>query len=123
MSGPAQHVIDAGESIRSFNHVSRSPGECWEYPSDSYGAIGGLAYLVRLLLQALEQSVRPASLAFDAGRVLVDGGGDVKLAEARVRAAVYEATQCVPPLLAAVEELHRAVAPLGYVVDDEDGAL
>ncbi len=51
---PAQLADDAAEAIRAINHKTLGGG--YEHPSDVYDVVGGLAHLVRMLPQALQQA-------------------------------------------------------------------
>src|SRR3546814_7727273 len=90
MTSPARILSQAGDGVRQFNHETISTGAGWQYPPHAYDAIGSLAYLVRMLPQAIEQTMRPVQRAHEQGRVTVDGGAAPKEAVAALRAAVAQ---------------------------------
>ncbi|MFJ2477090.1 hypothetical protein ACIOWI_29650 [Streptomyces sp. NPDC087659] len=113
MTTPARLASQAGDLIRSFNHATITTGDDWQYPPDAYDAIGSLAYMVRMLPQAIEQTLRPVERTHGEGRVTVDGGGDPKEAVAELRAAVADAASLAQGLGAALDRMHSASSPLG----------
>ena len=114
MTTPARTMSKAGDGIRQFNHETIVTGEGWQYPPHAYDAIGNLAYLVRMLPQAIEQTMRPVQRTHDQGnRVTVDGGGDPGRAVAMLHAAVSDAANLARDLSAAVDRMHSAASPLG----------
>lgn len=110
---PARHLSAAAEGVRAFNHSSRSVGEGWTFPSDSYTAIGNLSYLVGMLGQAVKQSTVPVTHMYKEGRVVVDGGGSANAKVAEMRAAREAAMAAAAALTAAVQRMHNAVSPMG----------
>lgn len=128
MGEPKCLLSEAAEKVRAFNHASRSTGEGWEYPGDTYQALGSLSYLLRMLPQALEQAVRPAMSAHENGRMVVDGGGDPDEAADRLRNSLEAAIVHAKRLAGAVDGMHSATAPMGFDTtglpgfDDEGGA-
>lgn len=119
---PPEFLSAAAAHVRSFSHASRSTGDGWQYPGDTYRALGELSYLVGMLPQAIGQATAPATRTYQAGRLRVDGDGDpeermVELTEATAR-AVAAATQ----LLAAVSLMHEASGPMATYLDEDAGA-
>lgn len=110
---PARHLDTAAEGVRAFNHTSRSVGTDWEFPGDSYTALGNLSYLVQMLGQAVEQSTVPVTQVYKQGRIVVDGGGSANAKVAEMRAAREEAVAAAAALTAAVQRMHNAVSPMG----------
>ncbi|RSS50088.1 hypothetical protein [Streptomyces sp. WAC01280] len=56
---PAQLADTAGDAIRALNHATlSSPREDWQYPGDAYSVVGNLAYMARMLPQAIEQTAQ-----------------------------------------------------------------
>lgn len=127
MTKPARNLDSAAESVRAFNHASRSTGADWEFPSDSYDALGNLAYLARMLPQAIEQAVRPAMSAYEHGRLLIDGQGDPDAAVDRLRKPLDAAVAHAKRLTVALDGMHAATSPMAFDTtglpgfDDEDG--
>lgn len=113
MNTPARTASKAGDLIRQFNHDTISTGEDWRFPPHTYDAIGNLAYTIRMLPQALEQTLLPVHHTHEQGRVTVDGGRDPEQAVTELRAAAREAVQYARLLSAAVDRLHSAASPLG----------
>ncbi|MER6846152.1 hypothetical protein [Streptomyces platensis] len=112
-NNPARHLDAAAEGVRAFNHTSRSVGTDWEFPADSYTALGNLSYLVQMLGQAVQQSTVPVTHAYKEGRILVDGGGSANAKVAEMRAAREDAVAAAAALTAAVQRMHNAVSPMG----------
>lgn len=110
---PARHLSDAAEGVRAFNHTSRSVGTDWEFPADSYTALGNLSYLVQMLGQAVEQSTVPVTHVYKQGRVRIDGGGSANAKVAEMRAAREDAVAAAAALTAAVQRMHNATSPMG----------
>lgn len=110
---PARHLSAAGEGVRAFNHTSRAVGQDWEFPSDSYTALGNLSYLVQMLGQAVQQSTAPVSHTHKQGRVLIDGGGDAEAKVTELLAARQDAVAAAAALTAAVQRMHNATGPMG----------
>jgi len=126
MSEPSRSLSKAAEQVRQFNHDTIAAGEDWQYPPQAYRAIGSLAQLVRMLPQAIEQTMRPVEHTHRAGRVTVDGGGDPARAVAILHAAIYDAANLARDLSVAVDRMHSASSPLGLDTRglpefDEDG--
>ncbi|RST24971.1 hypothetical protein EF908_02425 [Streptomyces sp. WAC04770] len=126
-NNPARHLSAAAEGIRTFNHTSRSVGNGWAYPSHAYSAVGNLSYLVGMLEQAVQQSVRPVRYTYEHGRVLIDNGGDADAKVAELLAAQRDAEAAAAALTSAVQRMHNAVSPMGLDTtgipefeDDED---
>ncbi|MGC9540193.1 hypothetical protein [Streptomyces sp. UG1] len=113
MTTPGRIASQAGDLIRQFNHETISTGDGWQYPPHAYDAIGSLAYLVRMLPQALEQSVHPVMHTHECGRVAIDGGGDPDEAVKHMRTALANAKAAAGLLSAAVGHLHAATSPMG----------
>ncbi|WP_155054562.1 hypothetical protein [Streptomyces blattellae] len=112
MTTPARTMSQAGDLVRAFNHDTISTGTDWRFPPHAYDAIGSLAYLVRMLPQALEQTARPVEHTHEQGRV-TDDGGDPDKAVAELRAVTAEAVHLARLLSAAVDRMHSAASPLG----------
>jgi hypothetical protein len=113
MDTPGRTASKAGDLIRQFNHDTISIGDGWQYPPNAYDAIGNLAYLIRMLPQALEQCMRPVEHTHDEGRVTVDGGGDPALAVAELRALTGDAATLARALSTALDRMHSAASPMG----------
>jgi hypothetical protein len=113
MTTPGRIASQAGNLIRQFNHETITTGDSWQYPPNAYDAIGSLAYLVRMLPQAIEQTMRPVQRTHEQGRVTVDGGGDPARAVAMLHAAVTDAANLARDLAAAVDRMHTDSSPLG----------
>jgi hypothetical protein len=113
MTTPGRTASQAGDLIRQFNHDTISTGDGWQYPPHAYDAIGSLAYLVRMLPQAIEQTMRPVEHTHDQGRVLVDGGGDPEPAVTELRALVGDAATLARGLSWALDRMHAASSPMG----------
>jgi hypothetical protein len=113
MTTPGRTASQAGDLIRQFNHDTISTGDGWQYPPHAYDAIGSLAYLVRMLPQAIEQTMRPVQRTHEQGRVTVDGGGVPMAAVAELRGAVAHAITIAQSLSAALDHAHSAASPLG----------
>lgn len=112
MTSPARILSQAAEGVRQFNHETISTGADWQYPPHAYDAIGNLAYLVRMLEQAIEQTLRPVEHTHKQGRV-TDDGGNPKQAVAELRTAVGNAAALAQALSTAVDRMHSAASPLG----------
>jgi hypothetical protein len=127
VSEPNRHLSSAGEQVRAFNHTSRSTGDGWEFPSHSYDALGSLAYLARMLPQALEQATVPAMRVYENGRLLIDGGGDPDEQVVRLRKSLDAALVHAQRLAGAIDGMHSATSPMAVDTtglpgfDDEDG--
>jgi hypothetical protein len=126
MPGPSRSLSKAAEQVRQFNHDTIATGDGWQYPPHAYDAIGSLAYLVRMLPQAIEQTMHPVERTHQDGRVAVDGGGDPARAVAMLRAAISDAANLARDLSVAVDRAHSAVSPMGLDTRglpefDEDG--
>lgn len=113
MTTPARTMSQAGDLVRAFNHDTISTGDGWQCPPHAYDAIGSLAYLVRMLEQAIEQTMRPVERTHEQGRVTVDGGGDPEKAVTELRALVGDAATLARGLSWAVDRMHSAASPLG----------
>ena len=113
MTSPARTMSQAGDLVRAFNHDTISTGDGWQYPPHAYDAIGSLAYLVRMLEQAIEQTMRPVDRTHKQGRVTVDGGGDPEKAVAELRALTGDAATLARALSRAVDDMHSASSPMG----------
>lgn len=110
---PARTASQAADLVRAFNHDTISTDDGWQYPPHAYDAIGALAYLVRMLPQALEQTLNPVERTHKEGRVMVDGGRDSEQAVAQLRAATADAVHHARLLAAAVDRMHSASSPMG----------
>lgn len=110
---PDRTMSKAADLVRAFNHDTITSGDDWQYPPQAYHAIGSLAYLVRMLPQAIEQTMQPVQRTHEQGRVTVDGGRDPQAAVDELRGAVREAVQLSRLLSAALDRAHSASAPLG----------
>ncbi|MGA5637108.1 hypothetical protein [Streptomyces lydicamycinicus] len=110
---PATHLAIAADSVRDFNHSSRSTSDGWQYPGNAYDALGNLSRLVGMLPQALEQSVVPVSATHSAGRLVIDGGGDPDAALRYLRDALAKAVQAAAELTEAVHRMHNESSPMG----------
>lgn len=126
MAAPSRSLSKAAEQVRQFNHATIATGDGWQYPPHAYDAIGSLAYLVRMLPQALDQTTGPVQRTHEDGRVTVDGGRDPQRAVSELRAATAEAVHFARLLSAAVDRMHSAASPLGLDTRglsefDEDG--
>ncbi|MFF0139710.1 hypothetical protein ACFYRN_25055 [Streptomyces sp. NPDC005227] len=113
MTTPGRTASQAGDLIRQFNHDTIAIGDGWQYPPNAYDAIGSLAYAVRMLPQALEQTTRPVQSTHEHGRVTVDGGRNPEQAVTELRAATAEAVALAQALSTAVDRMHSAASPLG----------
>lgn len=113
MDTPARIASKAGDLVRQFNHETIVTGEGWQYPPNAYDAIGSLAYLVRMLPQAIGQTIRPVERAHQDGRVTVDGGGDPARAVAELVDSVTTAVSLAGELSSALDRMHSAASPLG----------
>jgi hypothetical protein len=113
MTSPARTMGQAGDLVRAFNHDTISTGDGWQYPPHAYDAVGNLAYLVRMLPQAIEQATRPAKHTHEQGRLLIDGGGDLDQAVKHMRTALDTAVNTAELLSRALDHLHSATAPMG----------
>lgn len=112
MTTPDRLAAQAATRVRNFNHATITTGEDWQYPSHSYEALGGLAHLVRMLPQALEQAVLPVTHTHGNGRLLIDGGGDPVQAVADLRKTLTDALVHAQALTSAVDRLHATTAPM-----------
>jgi hypothetical protein len=126
MAGPSRSLSKAADLVRQFNHDTIATGDGWQYPPHAYDAIGSLAYLVRMLPQAIEQTMRPVERTHRDGRVAVDGGGDPSRAMAMLHAAISDAANLARDLSVAVDRAHSEVSPMGLDTRglpefDEDG--
>ncbi|MFR0354116.1 hypothetical protein [Streptomyces sediminimaris] len=126
MPGPSRSLSQAADLVRQFNHDTITTGGDWQYPPHAYDAIGSLAYLVGMLPQAIEQTMRPVDRTHQDSRVTVDGGRDPQQAVMQLRAAVTDAVHIARLLSAAVDRMHSAASPLGLDTRglaefDEDG--
>jgi hypothetical protein len=113
MTTPGRTASQAGDLIRQFNHETIATGDGWQYPPNAYDAIGSLAYMVRMLPQAIEQTMRPVESTHKAGRVTVDGGGDPGEALAELRALVGDAATLARALSRTLDDMHSAASPMG----------
>ncbi|HEY6116438.1 MAG TPA: hypothetical protein VI172_10800 [Candidatus Dormibacteraeota bacterium] len=110
---PARTMSKAADLVRAFNHDTISTGDDWQYPPHAYDAIGVLAYLARMLPQAIEQTLRPVERTHKEGRVTVDGGGDPAHAVAHLRQTIENAAKAAALLAATLDHAHTASSPLG----------
>ncbi|MFF2094822.1 hypothetical protein [Streptomyces sp. NPDC058202] len=110
---PGRTASQAGDLIRQFNHDTIATGDGWQYPPNAYDAIGSLAYMVRMLPQAIEQTLHPVERTYAQRRVLVNGGGDPTPAVEELRAAVSQASAIALSLAGALDRMHSAASPLG----------
>lgn len=113
MTTPARTASQAGDLIRQFNHDTITSGNGWQYPPHAYDAIGALAYMVRMLPQAIEQCLTPVQRTHEQRRVTVDDGRAPQAAVDELRGAVREAVQLARLLSAALDRAHSAASPLG----------
>ncbi|MFE7954440.1 hypothetical protein [Streptomyces sp. NPDC057413] len=111
---PVRCLSQAADQVREFNHTSRSAGAGWEFPSASCSALGNLAHLMRMLPQAIEQSIRPAMRTYEHGRLLIDGGRDADEAVRELQAALADALTKAEALAAAVDRMHSATSAMGF---------
>jgi hypothetical protein len=112
-NSPARHLSDAAEAVRAFNHETIGTGKDWQYPPNTYTALGSLSRLVGMLEQAIQQSTRPVTRTHDDNRVLIDGGGDPHTAVVELLAAQADAQEAAAALTAAVQRMHNANSPMG----------
>ncbi|MGW0578332.1 hypothetical protein ACWD25_20705 [Streptomyces sp. NPDC002920] len=110
---PDRTMSKAAELVRAFNHDTISTGVDWQYPPHAYAAIGSLAYLARMLPQAIEQTLRPVERTHKQGRITVNGGGDPGHAVEHLRTAVAHATAAAQLLADALNHAHTASSPMG----------
>lgn len=110
---PARHLSAAAEAVRAFNHTSRSVGDGWYFPSDSYTALGSLSHLVSMLGQVISQATRPVMNTHEQMRILIDGGGDPDAAVAELVDAREQAFAAAGALTAAVQRMHNITSPMG----------
>ncbi|MFD5899123.1 hypothetical protein [Streptomyces sp. NPDC060366] len=111
---PAQHLSDAGDAVRAFNHASRNASvKDWQFPSHAYDALGNLSYLVQMLGQAVEQSARPVMRTHEHGRVRIDGNGDADAKVMELVLAREDAVAAAAALTDAVQRMHNASSPMG----------
>jgi hypothetical protein len=113
MTTPDRIAAQAASHLREFNHATITTGDDWQYAPHTYAALGNLAHLLRMLPQALEQAVLPATHSRRQGRLLIDGGGDPARAISDMRGALAEALAHAEALAAAVDRLHATTAPMG----------
>ncbi|MFJ9114456.1 hypothetical protein ACIRJO_02790 [Streptomyces sp. NPDC102394] len=113
MTTPGRTASQAGDLIRQFNHDTISTGTDWRFPPHAYDAIGNLAYTIRMLPQALEQTLHPIERTHQEGRVAIDGGRNPQQAVNELRAATAEAVHYARLLSAAVDRMHSAASPMG----------
>ncbi|MFD4258208.1 hypothetical protein ACFWR9_11405 [Streptomyces sp. NPDC058534] len=113
MTTPDRLASQAGDLIRQFNHATITSGDDWQYPPQTYAAIGSLAYLARMLPQAIEQTLRPVEHTHKAGRVLIDGGSDPDPAVEHLREAVKTASEIAGLLAQALDHAHCASSSMG----------
>lgn len=121
MTEPSRMLDSAAEQVRAFNHASISTGDDWQFPSHSYDALGNLAYLLRMLPQAIEQATLPAVRAHDGGRLLIDGGSDPGEALQRLRVALADAVTNAESLAVAVDRMHSATSPMAFDTSGRPG--
>lgn len=114
MTEPNRLLSEAAEQVRAFNHVTISTGGDWRFPSHSYDAIGNLAYLLRMLPQAIEQATGPALSAYGQGRLVIDGGGDPGQATEKLRKSLEAAIVHAERLAGAVDGMHSATSPMAF---------
>jgi hypothetical protein len=119
---PYTYPDRAGNAIRTFNHVSQSPREGWQYPGDAYAALGNLAYLTGMLGQAIEQATRPVEWTVERGQLRMDGGMDQSSALNGMRRACTVAVDTAERLAEAVQHLHNTTSPMGATLTDDDAA-
>jgi hypothetical protein len=110
---PVRHLSDAAEQVRAFNHTSMSAGPDWQFPSHSYDALGNLAYLLRMLPQAIEQAARPAMRTYEHGRIRIDNGGDADQAVRDLKQALSDALNHAEALAWSIDRMHNATSPMG----------
>jgi len=125
MSEPSRSLSKAAEQVRQFNHDTIATGDDWQYPPQANRAIGSLAQLVRMLPQAIEQTLLPVERTHMDGRVTADSG-DPARAVAILQAAVSNAANLARDLSVALDHMHSAASPLGLDTRglrefDEDG--
>ncbi|MEU7400736.1 hypothetical protein [Streptomyces sp. NPDC044948] len=113
MTAPDRIASQAADLLRSFNHATFDIGDDWQYPGHAYSAVGSLAYLIRMLPQAIEQTARPMERTHHDGRLLIDGGGDSDQAVGHLREAVKTAAQIAALLAQAVEHVHVSTSSMG----------
>ncbi|MCX3059578.1 hypothetical protein [Streptomyces beihaiensis] len=113
MTTPHRVMSQAGDLVRQFNHDTITTGDDWQYPPHAYDAIGSLASLVRLLPQAIEQTLRPVQRTHEQGRVTVDSGRAPEQAVTELRALTADAAAHAQALSRALDRMHAAASPLG----------
>ncbi|MEU3899768.1 hypothetical protein [Streptomyces sp. NPDC045251] len=118
MTAPDRLASQAADSIRSFNHATFDIGDDWQYPGDAYSAIGSLAYLARMLPQAIEQTTRPIERTHNDGRLLIDGGCDPAPHVEHLREAVKTATEIAGLLAQTLNHLHSVSSRIGMDIRD-----
>ncbi|MFD7835627.1 hypothetical protein [Streptomyces sp. NPDC059761] len=110
---PAHHLSEAAESVRAFNHTSRTAAKDWEFPGDAYRAVGSLSSLLGMLEQTIQQSTRPVMNTYEHGRVRIDGNGDPDVKVAELIDAQNDALEAAAALSSAVQRMHSATSPMG----------
>jgi hypothetical protein len=108
---PAQLADDAAEAIRGLNHATLSTRPGWEYPSDAYSVVGGLARAVGGLTQAADQI---GALIEELDGHLTSDRGTLDADVIAAYAALADSTDAARTLYEALNRAHAALSPLGY---------
>jgi hypothetical protein len=113
MSRPALHLGVAAEAVRAFCHDSYDTSDGWQYPGDTYAALGNLSHLASMLAQAVDHATFPAVRTHEAGDLRIDNGGDPDAQLAELLAARRDAEAAAGRLAHALSRMHNASSPMG----------
>ncbi|MEU5596639.1 hypothetical protein [Streptomyces sp. NPDC020298] len=121
MSEPYRLAAEAAAQLRQFNHATVKTGEDWQNPADTYEALGELAYLTRILPQALEQAMRPVTVAQQRGQLTVADGEPVDRVT-ELRGSLDTVLAHARRLALAVDAMHTVTGTLTVRDADEPTA-
>lgn len=110
---PAQLADQAAEAVRAINHLTMSPRDDWQYPSDVYSLVGDLSRMAMMLPQALEQASRLIADLNEGGHLR----SDKDQLEHDLGETFYgldDARNAANKLYGALNRAHSGLSPIAY---------
>jgi len=110
---PAELADQAAEAVRAINHLTRSPGDDWQYPGDAYTVVGNLAYMAGMLPQLLEQITRLIADLNESGHLRSDNNQlEQNLTDTLL--GLDTARLAAEQLYAGLNRAHSGLSPIAY---------
>lgn len=118
---PSQLADQAAEAVRSLNHATLSKRPGWEYPSDAYDVVGGLARVAMMLPQALQQAGRFVDDIANNGHMGVDAGGpDVAAMQTDLAVELTNAVNSAQVLYLQLSRAHAVLSHATYTGHEDE---